>query len=209
MSDSQTDAKAAAHPRAEIGRERRRSMQVRQSLVAALETSPPGDSAHADLLEAAAEYMVTAMTRLDEQDMAILVRLKTRIPKDHADAHQGLVDLDGRQAKARRETNALREAIKTYRDSGRTAFAPLDAAVRHYHEVMTAMMTPRKNPYEPYTNTLFDDDDWTAIADVSEASTATEAAQFAAVKAAAPEAMDPDGFSGTHGIKPSHIPKPD
>ncbi len=204
-----SDSTSATHPRAEIGRERRRSMQVRQSLVAALEASPPGNTAHAELLEAAADYMVTAMTRLDEQDMGILVRLKARIPKDHTEAHQGLVDLEERQAKARRETKALRDAIATYREGGRADFAPFDSAVRHYHEVITSMMTPRKNPYEPYTNTLFDDDDWTDIADVSDSSTATEADQFATVKAAAPEAMDPDGFSGTHGIKPSHIPKPD
>lgn len=204
-----SDSTSATHPRAEIGRERRRSMQVRQTLIAALEAGSPGDTTHASLLEAAAEYMVTAMTRLDDQDMGILVRLKARIPKDHDEAHQGLVALDERQAKARHQTKALRDAIAAYRDGGRADFGPFDSAVRHYHEVMTSMMTPRKNPYEPYTNSLFDDDDWTDIAGVTDDSTATEAAQFDAVKAAAPEAMDPEGFSGTHGMKPSHIPKPD
>lgn len=203
-----SDANTATHPRAEIGRERRRSMQVRQSLIAALEAAPAGDDSHAALVEAAAEYMITAMTRLDVQDMAILLRLKTRIPKDHTEAHKGLVDLDARQAKARFETKALAKALTAYRDGGRDNFAGFDTAVRHYHQVMTSMMTPRKNPYEPYTNTLFDDTDWTAIAGVTDASTATEAEQFAAVKAAAPPDMDPDGYSGTHGLKPSHIAKP-
>lgn len=96
--------KTDPHPRAEIGFERRRQMQVRQSLIAALEASMPGQSSHAALLEAAIEYMVTSLTRLDAQDIAILVRLKTRIPKDHTDAHQGLVDLEARQARARSET---------------------------------------------------------------------------------------------------------
>ena len=195
-------------PRAEIGRERRRQMQVRQSLSAALAATSPGDPAHADLLEAASAYMVTSMTRLDVQDMAILVRLKTRIPKDHTKAHQGLVDLEARQGKARTETKAVADALKRYHEDHQEGFAAFDKAVRHYHDVMQAMMTPRKNPYEPYTNTLFNEAYWFAIAGVTETSAAQEAEQFAAVKAAAPEGMDPEGFSGTHGMMPSHIPAP-
>ena len=201
--------KTAPHPRAEIGFERRRQMQVRQSLIAALDASAPGDPTCATLLEAAVDYMITSMTRLDVQDMAILVRLKTRIPKDHADAHQGLVDLEARQAKARTEIKTMADALHGYRESRRETFAAFDTALRHFHAEMQAMMTPRKNPYEPYTNTLFTDDDWTAIAGTTEDSLATERDQYAAVKAAAPEGMDPEGFSGTHGLKPSHIPSPD
>lgn len=198
-----------SHPRAEIGFERRRQMQVRQSLIAALEATAANDPTHAALLEAAIAYMITSMTRLDIQDMAILVRLKTRIPKDHADAHQGLVDLDARQAMARAETKNMAEALTAYRDGNRQDFAAFESALRHYHAVMQSMMTPRKNPYEPYTNTLFDDEDWTAIAGTTPDSLAKEKDLFAAVKAAAPDGFDPESFSGTHGLKPSHIPAPD
>lgn len=201
--------KTDPHPRAEIGFERRRQMQVRQSLIAALEASTPGQSSHAALLEAAIEYMVTSLTRLDAQDIAILVRLKTRIPKDHTDAHQGLVDLEARQARARSETKTMAEALQGYRDSSRERFAAFDTAVRHFHGEMQAMMTPRKNPYEPYTNTLFTDEDWTAIAGTTGESLTLEEQHFEAVKAAAPDGMDPESFSGTHGLKPSHIPSPD
>ena len=201
--------KTETHPRAEIGFERRRQMQVRQSLIAALDASTPGDATHAALQEAAIEYMVTSMTRLDVQDMAILVRLKTRIPKDHTDAHQGLVDLEARQARARAETKSMADALQGYRDSQRETFAAFDTALRHFHAEMQAMMTPRKNPYEPYTNTLFTDEDWTAIAGTTAESLALEVEQYAAVKDAAPDGMDPEGFSGTHGLKPSHIPSPD
>lgn len=202
-------AQPSAHPRAEIGFERRRQMQVRQSMIAALDASTPGDAGHAALLEAAIDYMITSMTRLDLQDMAILVRLKTRIPKDHADAHQGLVDLEARQAKARTVTKTMADALAVYRDNARSDFAAFETALRQYHEVMQSMMTPRKNPYEAYTNTLFTDEDWTAIAGTTPESLATEKALFAAVKAAAPEGFDPESFSGTHGLKPSHIPSPD
>lgn len=197
-----------AHPRAEIGFERRRQMQVRQSLIAALEATPASDSTHAPLLEAAIDYMITSMTRLDIQDIAILVRLKVRIPKDQADAHQGLVDLDARQAKARTETKTMADALAAYRENDRKDFNAFDEALRHYHQVMQAMMTPRKNPYEPYTNTLFDDDDWSAIAGTTPESLTKEKELFAAVKKAAPDGFDPEGFSGTHGLKPSHIPAP-
>lgn len=193
----------------EIGFERRRQMQVRQVMIAALEATPPGDAGHAALLEAAIEYMITSMTRLDIQDMAILIRLKTRIPKDHADAHQGLVDLEARQAKARTFTKTMADALAAYRDNNRKNHATFDTALRTYHDAMQAMMTPRKNPYEPYTNTLFTDEDWTAIAGTTPASLTKEKELFAAVKSAAPEEFDPEGFSGTHGLKPSHIPSPD
>ncbi|MBT4739952.1 MAG: hypothetical protein HN793_04335 [Rhodospirillaceae bacterium] len=201
--------KTEAHPRAEIGFERRRQMQVRQSLIAVLDAAPPGDSTHTALQEAAVDYMITSMTRLDVQDIAILVRLKIRIPKDHADAHQGLVDLEARQARARTETKTMADALQGYRESGRDTFAAFDTSLRHFHAEMQAMMTPRKNPYEPYTNTLFTDDDWTAIAGTTETSLATEQEQYTAVKSAAPDGMDPESFSGTHGLKPSHIPSPD
>lgn len=211
-SKTQPPAHPPAHPRAEIGFERRRQMQVRQSMIAALDASPPGDPTHAALLEAAIDYMITSMTRLDLQDMAILVRLKTRIPKDHADAHQGLVDLEARQAKARTATKRMANALAAYRENSENGagsnFAAFDRALRHYHNVMQSMMTPRKNPYEPYTNTLFTDEDWTAIAGTTPASLAAEKKLFEAVKATAPEGFDPESFSGTHGLKPSHIPAP-
>lgn len=201
MSDSEFN------PLAELGRERRRQMQVRQSLKGALESTAPGDDSHAALIEACAAYMIISMGRLDLTDMNIHDLLRERVPRDETEAHDGLDVLGERQEKARAEIAKLEAALKTYRDGGKADFATFDAAVRHNHEVMSAMMTPRKNPYQKYTSELFSMDDWAAIAQANDDTVATEHRLFDAVTAAAPDELKPDSFSGTHGMKPSEIPK--
>ena len=66
-----TVADADFNPLAELGRERRRQMQVRQTIKGALESTPPGDDSIAALLEACADYIIISMGRLDLTDMNI------------------------------------------------------------------------------------------------------------------------------------------
>ncbi len=190
----------------ELGRERRRQMQVRQSLQGALEQSARGDGSLAALLEACADYMVVSMSRLDLTDMNIHDLLRERVSRNNAQVHEGLELLGQRQEAARAATAVLAEALRAYRDGGRANVAALDQAIRHYHRIVSDMMTPRKNPYSKYTDELFSRDDWAHIAAASDETIATEHRLFDAVTAAAPDGLEPASFSGTHGMQPPPTP---
>ena len=190
------------NPLAELGRERRRQVQVRQALKGALEQAEVGDDNLAAMLEACADYLVNSMGRLDLTDMNIHDLLKERVPQDNAEVHEALETLSGRQAKARAETAVLEQALDVYRRGGRADFAAFDSALRNYHAVVSELMTPRKNPFSPYTDKLFTFADWTGIAEASEDTVAAEDRLFDAITAAAPEDLKPDSFSGTHGMRP-------
>ncbi len=202
-----TNQGADFNPLKELGRERRRQMQIRQSIKGAIEQTEPGDDSLAALFEACAAYIVVSMGRLDLTDMNIHDLLRARVPRGNAEVHDGLDVLAERQEKARAEIAALEAALNAYRDGGRSDYAAFDAAVRHNHDIMTAMMTPRKNPYQKYTDELFSMDDWADIAEANDDTVATEHTLFDAVTAAAPDNLKPDSFSGTHGMKPQEIPK--
>ena len=190
------------NPLAELGRERRRQVQVRQALKGALEQAQPGDDTLAPMLEACADYLVNSMGRLDLTDMNIHDLLKERVPQDNDEVHEALHTLSNRQATARAETAVLEEALDAYRRGGRADFAAFDRALRYYHAVVSELMTPRKNPFSPYTDKLFTFNDWTNIAEASTETMATEDCLFDAVTAAAPDSLKPDSFSGTHGMRP-------
>ena len=190
------------NPLAELGRERRRQVQVRQALKGALEQAEPGDDSLAAMLEACAGYLVNSMGRLDLSDMNIHNLLKERVPQDNAEVHEALETLSNRQATARAETVVLEEALKAYRQGGRADFAAFDQAVRNYHTIVSELMTPRKNPFSDYTDQLFTFADWTNIAAASPETAATEDRLYGAVTAAAPDHLKPGSFSGTHGMQP-------
>ena len=197
---------AEFNPLTELGRERRRQMQVRQSLQGALEQSARGDVNLAALLEACADYMVVSMSRLDLTDMNIHDLLRERVPRTNAQVHEGLELLGQRQEAARAATAVLAEALRAYRDGGRANVATFDQAIRHYHRIVSDMMTPRKNPYSKYTDELFSRDDWAHIAAASDETIATEHRLFDAVTAAAADGLKPESFSGTHGMQPPPTP---
>ena len=95
----------------------------------------------------------------------------------------------------------LEEALKAYRQGGCADFSAFDRALRQYHGIVAELMTPRKNPFSPYTDKLFTFADWTDIAEADAESVAIEARLYDAVTAAAPDALNPDSFSGTHGMQ--------
>ena len=190
------------NPLAELGRERRRQVQVRQALEGALEQAEPGDDSLAAMLEACAGYLVNSMGRLDLTDMNIHNLLEERVPTDNAEVHEALETLSNRQATARAETAVLEEALDAYRQGGRADFAAFDQAVRNYHAIVSELMTPRKNPFSDYTDKLFTFADWTDIAAAGPETVAAEDRLYDAVTAAAPDGLKPDSFSGTHGMRP-------
>ena len=193
------------NPLAELGRERRRQMQVRQSLQGALEQSAREDDRLAQLLEACADYMVVSMGRLDLTDMNIHDLLRERVPPDNAQVREGLEILGDRQERARAATAVLAEALRAYRGGNRANFAAFDQAIRHFYRIVSEMMAPRKNPYAKYTDELFSSDDWAHIAQANEETIATEHRLFDALSAAAPDDLKPESFSGRHGMQQPQI----
>ena len=191
------------NPLKELGPERRRQMQIRQTIKGAIEQTKPGDDSLAALFEACAEYIIVSMGRLDLTDMNIHDLLRERVSRDVTEVHDGLDVLGERQKKARAEIATLAAALDAYKSGGRKDFAAFDAAMRHNHDVMTSMMSPRKNPYGKYTDELFTLEDWADIAEANDDTIATEARLFDGVTAAAPDELKPDSFSGTHGLRPS------
>lgn len=190
------------NPLAELGRERRRQVQVRQALKGALEQAEAGDDSLAAMLEACADYLVNSMGRLDLTDMNIHNLLKERVPQDNAEVHEALETLAERQETARAENALLAKALDAYRRDGGADFAVLDNALRRYQRIVSKLMTPRKNPFSDYTDELFTMEDWTDIAEVSTDTIAAEDRLFNAVSAAAPDHFKPESFSGTHGMQP-------
>lgn len=191
------------NPLAELGRERRRQVQVRQALEGALEQANARDGNLAAMLEACADYLVNSMGRLDLTDMNIHDLLKKRIPQDNAEVHEALQTLSNRQAKARTETAVLARALEAYRLGGRADFAAFDRALRQYHGIVSELMTPRKNPFSPYTDKLFTMGDWTAIAEASAETVAAEDRLYDAVTATAPDGSGRIPFPARTACGPS------
>lgn len=183
-----------------IGFERRRQMQIRGAFNAGLKTDT-ADPAVVAFLQACAEYLLVSMTRLDDQDMAILMRLRARVPETVTEVHEGLATLETRQAKARDATHRFGQSVAAFKD-GRIDQAAFVLHAQSFADLIQGMMAPRRNPYEAYTNELFTDADWTAIAAATPEAQATERMLFAAVKALAPPGADPEAMSSAHGRPP-------
>ncbi len=76
--------------------------------------------------------------------------------------------------------------------------AKFEQAARDFTANFTALLAPRKNPFQAHTDALFNDGDWQNIAGVTDASLAEEAALFAAVQQHAPRGIDPAAMTVEH-----------
>lgn len=189
------------NPRAFLGVERRRQMQVRGALNAALAKPDLNDTTLAPFLLACAEYLIVSLQRLDFQDMAISDRLIGRVPKDNREVHDGLAALSDRQAKARAATDGFAKEVQAFK-SGKSTAPQFVGSVRAFAALIQVMMQPRRNPYEKYTNELFTDADWVAIGNVTPQVIAAETHMFARVRETAPPGIDPDAMPVLHGGPP-------
>jgi hypothetical protein len=186
-------------PRAEIARERRRQMQVRQAFGAGLEPGAEWQGrSPADFHLACADYLLFSMDRLHEQDQRIHDLLKARIPAAERDAHERLDVLDRRQTRSRELLAGLRRAAQALRGSGGRAIAAFEGEAREFIGAFGTLLQPRKNPFFRHTDQLFTDADWASIAGVTPQSLAEEDRLFAGVRRSAPAGADPDTFTAGH-----------
>lgn len=185
-------------PRAEIARERRRQMQVRQAFDAGLALTPRPDHNLADFYLACADYIGWSMDRLHAQDQIIHDLLKARIPAPDRDAHERLDALNERQNKSRVLVETFRKGAAALRKAGSAGLAAFERAGREFSETFKGLLAPRKNPFFRYTDELFTDADWVRIAGVTEASLAGEERLFQAVQQTAPPGIDPAQYKAEH-----------
>ena len=187
------------NPLAEIGRERRRQIQVRKVFETVLADPGPARPENlADFYIACGEYMLWSMDRLHDQDQFIHDFLKQRIPAGDADAHQRLQELNERQGKSRALMEEFRAGLENLKAAGRQGLEAFEAGARRFVEKFNSLLAPRKNPFHEYTQQLFTDEDWVVIAAVTEDSLAREEALFMAVRQTTPEGLDPDQIQVEH-----------
>lgn len=186
------------NPRAEIGRERRRQIQVRQAFEAGLAKSADDATGLAEFYLACGDYIVWSMARLHDQDQLIHDLLKARLDPGLTEVHQRLAELNERQEKSRAFTGDFQQAIKALRDSGAPGQAQFEEAARAFADLFTSLMAPRKNPFQEHTDVLFTDSDWIDIAGVSNESLAEEETLYGRVKETSPAGIDPANYAAEH-----------
>ncbi len=186
------------NPRAEIGRERRRMIQVRKAFETYL--TQRDDDAHdpTDFYLACGDYIVWTMARLHDQDQRIHDLLKERLDPGLTDVHEQLAGLNERQAKSRAFTADFQQAVKALRDSGASGQGEFEEAARAFVNLFTSLRAPRKNPFQEHTDVLFTDSDWIDIAGVSTESLAEEKELYELVGATAPAGIDPANYTAEH-----------
>lgn len=178
--------------RRDIAYERRRQMQIRQAFEAGLDLQDAGRADLTDFYLASGAYIVFSMDRLHYQDQVIHDLLAERIPKDDADAHGRLAVLSERQEKSRAMVETFRQAVEALSETGPEGRDTFEAAALTFTAAFTALMAPRKNPFQAYTDELFADEDWELVAGVTDESTDAEKNLYKAVQVSAPAGIDPD-----------------
>lgn len=186
-------------PRADIGHERRRQIQVRKALEDALaRTYRSGHSGLAGFYLACGDYLVWSMDRLHDQDQRIHDLLRERLPSSEREARQALADLGIRQQQSRELVRVFRNAVERLRCQGRRGVRVFETAARRFTKTFRELLAPRRNPFEKHTDQLFKPRDWVAIAWASDDSRRTELILFTAVQIYAPEGIDPAEFTAEH-----------
>lgn len=186
------------NPRAEIGRERRRMIQVRKAFETCL--AQRDDDAHdpTDFYLACGDYIVWTMARLHDQDQRIHDLLKERLDPGLTDVHEQLAGLNDRQAKSRAFTAEFQQAVTALRNVGPSGRSEFETAAQAFVDLFTTLMAPRKNPFQEHTDVLFTDSDWIDIAGVSNESLAEEQELYELVEATAPAGIDPKNYTAGH-----------
>jgi len=185
-------------PRKEIARERRRQMQVRKAFDAGLARHHEQRHQLTAFHAACGEYLVYSMDRLHEQDQLIHDLLAERIPTTDEEAHHGLAELNARWAASRIVVDSFRHALAEFKQAGDDGGRTFEQAAMAFSDAFNRTMTPRRNPFFRYTDSLFIDADWARIANVSDEFHRTENSLFSHVTEEAPQAIDPTQYQVSH-----------
>lgn len=181
------------NPRAQIGIERRNQIQVRKAFEGGLALD---DSASLrDFYLTCGDYMVFTMARLHDQDQWIHDLVKQRVADDDP-VHEQLAALDTRQDLSRAATDKFERALEIYRGGG--SDAGFEDAANAFVGIFGTMLLARKNPFEPYTNKLFSEQDWIKVVGATDEALAKEKDLYQRVQSLAPDGLNPAGFTAEH-----------
>lgn len=180
------------NPRAAIGFERRRQIQIRKAFETVLDLPAAERARLTEFYLASGAYIVFSMDRLHYQDQVIHDLLAERIPQQDADAHEQLALLNERQGKSRAMVETFRLAVDALGDAGEAGRGVFETAARNFAEAFVSLMAPRKNPFHTYTDELFSDEDWDLVAGVTDESIEMEKNLYNAVQIHAPTGIDPE-----------------
>ncbi len=174
--------------------ERRRKMQVRESFSAGLAhfRAEAGDAEPFYL--ACIDYLVPGQQRLLDQDGRLVDILAPRVPATQVEDHQAMQALRGRLDLGARSLEEFRQAAVRYRDAGRAGREDFEAAAARFLDVLVNVLGARSHSLRHLTTTLLGDEDWQHIVAVTPGFQSAEAAAFAAVGAAAPAGLAPEGM---------------
>lgn len=186
------------NPRAEIGRERRRMIQVRKAFEISLVQRDDDARDLTDFYLACGDYIVWTMARLHDQDQRIHDLLKECLDPGLTAVHEQLADLNERQEKSRAFTDKFHQAVEALRTSGAAGRSDFETAAQAFVDLFTTLMAPRKNPFQEHTDELFGDSDWIDIAGVTDESLGEELDLYGRVEASAPAGIDPSGYTAEH-----------
>jgi len=184
--------------RQEIARERRRQIQIRKAFEAALGLNDEQRTGLTVFFIACGEYLVYSMDRLHAQDQIIHDLLAASVPAEDKDAHEGLAALNARQDASRIVVDTFRSAVEELKISDVAGRSVFELAAKEFVDAFNSIMAPRRNPFYQYTDSLFVDEDWIRIADVSKEYHSTEGRLFVDVKENAPDGIDPEQYKIEH-----------
>jgi len=173
-------------------------MQVRKAFEAGLALDQEQRSQLTTFHAACGEYLVYSMDRLHEQDQLIHDLLAERVPTTDEEAHQGLAQLNARWAESRIVVESFRQALTKLKRAGAGGRHAFEQAALAFSDAFNRTMTPRRNPFFRYTDSLFVDEDWVRIANVSDEFHTTEDKLFSHVTEEAPQSIDPTQYKVAH-----------
>ena len=164
---------APPEPRLFLRFERKRMLAVRNTLTDELEQSP----ANPPLVQACAEYLVSAQERLIAQDMRLAHRILETLPADEVENRQGPESLLERLNAAQPVWASYRDRVAELADDSADGPA-LAQASREFVDGTARALAGKRHTLSELTARLLTDQDWANIADRSTAAVDREKQLF-------------------------------
>jgi hypothetical protein len=172
-----------------VAGERRRLRQVRQALTAATAHGAQGNAAWVPFYIAIANYFEAAMHRLHTQDIRMGEILRARADMQNAANRQAMAELDERLAGNQAHLANMLTARTALQKSGAGALSQFETAGSAYARYIVEHMGHHPGSTN-MAQALFTPDDWTYMADVSDADQQQERELFDAVFAVLPAGLE-------------------
>lgn len=172
-----------------IQNERRRLREVRQALSRALESAESNGQGFAPFYVAIADYIETAMDRLDTQDVRMGDMLRSRVSKTEPDSRVALQELDERLAGNQAHLKKFLKARDAIKSGGDSAIPRFESAGRSYTDYIVSNMGHHGGSTK-LARQHFTEQDWEYMANISDDDTARERDLYKRVFDAAPEGFE-------------------